>query len=156
MFDAPVDSWYLWVGLASASVLLFGVAAGLPTAPPLNAAAVADTVDTVAASPHTATATRSLAADEIRLGPNRVALRGDGGTAHAMFVYGPIVPVVDGTLLWEAVQGAPPDHLFESPENFRRAVTKARNREVRWRPTAEQLTVRTVTWEGTDVTLVDA
>lgn len=156
MFDAPVDSWYLWVGLASASVLLFGVTTGLPTAPPLDAAAVADTVDTVAASQHTATATRSLTADEIRLGPNRVALRGEGGTAHATFVYGPVVPVANGTLLWEVAQGASPAHVFECPEAFPRAVTEAQTRDVEWRPTDERLTVRTVTWEGTHATLVDA
>lgn len=156
MFDAPVDSWYLWVGLASASVLLFGVVTGLPTAPPLDATGFADTVDTVAASQHTATATRSLAADEIRLGPNRVALRGGGGTAHATFVYGPVVPVANGTVLWEVAQGASPAHVFERPEAFRRAVTRAQNRGAEWRPADARLTVRTVTWEGTDVTLVDA
>ena len=35
MFDAPVDAWYVWVGLAVASLALFGTAGSLPsTAPP--------------------------------------------------------------------------------------------------------------------------
>jgi len=156
MFDAPVDAWYVWIGLGITSVVLFGLVLGLPTASPPEANAVADVVDTVAASAHTQTADRPLSVEEVKLGPDRVSLRGPGGTSHATFVYGPVTPVRDGTLLWEVVQGAAPEHVFDSPAAFRRAIRAARERVPAWRAADDRLVVRTVTWEGTDVTLVDA
>ena len=153
MFDAPVDAWYVWLGVALASSIAFGLAASLPEKPPPDAAGVAATVDAVAASSHQTTASHPLVADAVKLGPHRVALRTDGAVAHATFAYGPVVPVAPGTALWSVLRGTLPNRAFASPAAFRRAVESARDRPESWR-TSEELTVRAVSWEGVDVTLV--
>jgi hypothetical protein len=94
--EAPLDTWHALVGVAVASVVVFATAASLPTRPPPDAAGVADTVDGVAVADAAASATHPVAADRIRLGPDRIALRNDAGTARARFAYGPVVPVRAG------------------------------------------------------------
>ncbi|WP_433627954.1 DUF7283 family protein [Halomicrococcus sp. NG-SE-24] len=154
MLDAPVDAWYVWIGVAAASAAAFGVAASFPTAPPPDAAGVASTVDSVADCEYAATAEHPLSADEIRIGAHRLGLRGDGGTAHATFAYGPVAPVAAGTGLDAVAHGASPETAFDSPAVFRTAVRDARDRRPEWRPAADRLLVRCVSWEGFDATLV--
>lgn len=153
MFDVPVDAWYLWLGAAMASLALLGSALGLPTTPAPDAAAVADTVDTVAASPYAAVSEHPLTADEIKLTVRTVALGADGATGRARFAYGPVVPVRNGPLR-SVLVGTPPERTFESPTAFGRAVETARGRDPAWRPAPDRLLVRRVTWGGVDVTLV--
>lgn len=153
MFDVPVDAWYLWLGAATASLALLGSALALPTTPAPDAASVADTVDSVAASPYAAVGEHPLTADEIKLTGRTVALGTDGATGRARFAYGPVVPVRNGPLRTVLV-GTPPQRAFESPETFGRAVESARDRDPAWRPAPDRLLVRRVTWGGVDVTLV--
>ncbi|WP_121822211.1 DUF7283 family protein [Halostella salina] len=156
MFDAPVDAWYLTVGVALAGMAFAGVAADLPTRAPPDATAAAETVDAVAASEFAATAEQPVSADAVRLGPHRIALRNAGGTGRATFTYGPVTPVADGTLLWEVAQGADPEHVFESPADFAAAATDARDRDPDWHSADDRIVVRTVSWGEKRVTLVDA
>ncbi|MFC4552774.1 MULTISPECIES: DUF7283 family protein [Halorussus] len=142
MFDAPVDAWYVWLGVALASTVAFGLAASLPSAPPPDAASAADAVDSVAASDYAATRKVPLAADAVKLGPERVALRRDGAVSHATFAYGPVTPAAPGTPLWNVLRGTPPDRAFASPAEWRT-----------WER-GDELTVRRVSWEGVDVALV--
>ena len=153
MFDAPADTWYLWLGVATASVLALGVAVALPTTPPPDAARAASTVDAVASSPHEATGEHSLDAATIKLGPDRVALRNDGGTTHAAFAYGPVTPVREGPLS-TVLTGTPPAQAFATASEFRTTAERARNRPRRWQRVDGTLLVRRVSWEGVDVTLV--
>lgn len=153
MFDVPVDAWYLWIGVGTASLVVLGSALGLPARPPPDAAAAAATVDSVAASPYAAVAEHPLSAREIRLRPDGIGLRTDGGAAHARFAYGPVVPVRAGPLRAVLV-GTPPDRRFESPGEFERAIGTAREREPTWEPAPDRLLVRRVTWGGVDGTLV--
>lgn len=155
MFDAPVDTWYLTVGVALAGLAFAGVAADLPTHAPPDAAGAARSVDAAAAA-QTATAEHPLSAERVRLGPRRIALRGDGGTARATFSYGPVTPVADGSELREVLRGADPSQVFASPEAFAATAAEARERDPSWERADEKLVVRTVTWEGVHVTLVDA
>lgn len=153
MFDAPVDAWYVWMGLTLASTVVFAVAAALPTAPPPDAAAVAGTVDGVAASNYDATGEHPLdGVDRIRLSPSGVALESDGGRAHATFRYGEVTPARDGRLA-RVLDGASPQRLFDAPVDLSAAARAARDRPVRWRRAPDRLRVRHVTWEGVDVTL---
>lgn len=156
MFDVPVDAWYVWVALAVASTTALGVATQFPSQPPPDAAGVARTVDSVAASPYPASATHPLDAEKIKLGPRRITLSNDGETAHASFSFGPVTPVHQGTLLWEVLRGARPAHVFESPARFERAAAAARQRTPTWRRASSELRVRRVTWEDVDVTIVSA
>ena len=153
MFDAPVETWYLWVGLAVVSTAAVGLAATLPRAPPPDAASAAGTVDSVAASAHPTTGVHPLSADAARVGPYRIWLRDDGATGHAAFAYGPVTPVRRGTALWDVLRGTPPERAFGTPADFRRVAADARDRTPAWR-SREALTVRRVVWEGVDVTLV--
>ncbi|AQL41987.1 hypothetical protein BV210_04305 [Halorientalis sp. IM1011] len=156
MFDAPADTWYLWVGVATASALAFGVAAALPTTVPPDAQRAAATVDAVATSPHNATGEHTLDATAVELGSRRIGLRNDGGTTHAAFAYGPVTPVRGGTDLAAVLRGEPPGDVFSNATEFRTAAAEARNRTRAWRETDGRLVARRVTWEGIDVTLVGA
>lgn len=153
MFDAPIDAWYVWVGLSVASVAVFGVATTLPTVPAPDAAGVAETVDRVAAADYDTTATVNVAATAVRIGPRRLGLRNDAASAHATLSY-PVVPVRGETALARVVDGASPERAFPSPTAFDAALAAATDRPPRWRPASGVLVVRRVSWQGRDVTLV--
>lgn len=154
MEEGIVDAWYCWGGVALASLAVFGVVLGLPTGAGPDAAAVAETVDGVASSDHEARATRPLRATAIRLGPHRIALRSDAGTDHASFAYGPVTPALTDPRLQQVLDGAAPERVFRSRRAFVAAVRDARTDTATWRAAPDRLTVRRVTWEGIDVTLV--
>jgi hypothetical protein len=155
MFGVPVESWYLWIGLGVVGAALVGVAVELPRAAPPDASAVAATVDGVAASPYDAVGEHPIRADEVRLSARAVALRRDGTAARAEFAFGPVVPVPPGDgPLRAVIRGVSPPARFDSREAFEAAVERARERPPAWRPAPDRLTVRRVSWEGTDVTLV--
>ncbi|MFB6090536.1 MAG: hypothetical protein ABEJ97_05705 [Halobellus sp.] len=159
MFDLTLDAWYGWIGLSLASVALFGAVAGLPTAPPPDAAAVAATIDRVAAAEYAATAEHPLDAAEVRLGTRRIALRSEAGTAHATLSFGPVTPVPAGdSRLRDVLHGTPPERVYDSSEAFRQAVVAARASatDAPWRAVDRTLIARRSTWEGVDVVLVDA
>lgn len=157
MFDAPVDVWYAWFGLAVAGAVTLGVVSGLPTAPPPDAVSVAGTVNTVAAADPPATARYRLAADAVRVTTRGVSLRSDGGSAYAAFASRSVVPVADGGPLAGVVLGDPPDRAFRTTERFAAAVGSARAAgkvaDAEW-TTGRTLYVRHVSWGETDVTLV--
>jgi len=155
MFDAPVDTWYRWLGIAGASLAVLGAAVGLPTGAGPDAAAAATTVDSVAASTHPGVAEHPLSADSTRLGTGTVALRADGHTATATLAY-QVTPVLDGTRLDAVLTGTPPSALFDSPDAFAHAAASARDRDPAWRAAGGRLLVRRVSWEGVNVTLVGA
>ncbi|WP_411968059.1 hypothetical protein [Haloferax sp. YSSS75] len=156
MFDVPFESLYIWTALSVAAVVLVGTVAGLPTTPIPDATGVADTVDSVAVADYDTTAEHPLEADAVSLGSRRIALRNDGGTAHAAFAFGPVTPTTYESRLGSVALGAQPSAVFESPAAFRAAVGDARTTNSSWRPVADTLVVRHVSWEGTDVTVVAA
>lgn len=154
MFDAPFEDWYVWLGVAAVSVAVLGVALALPTAAPPKAAAVADAVDRVAASPPGSTTTTRVRADAIRIDRRRISLRGAGGTAHAVVAFGPVTPATADDAIADVLRGERPASAFDSPAAFADAAASARNRSVTWRPAPETIRVRHVSWEGVDVVLV--
>jgi len=156
MFDSPADAWYVWIGLTLLGAALFGVVARLPASPPPDAAGPANTVDAVAGGRHAGTGAYPLSADAVRIEPHRVGVRTGGETTFETLAYGPVTPVREGTLLWEVLQGARPDHVFESPEAFANAVDRAGERERIWRSSPDSLDVRSVSWEDAESTLVGA
>lgn len=153
MFDAPLDAWYVWIGLAVAGGTAFGVAGAMPTAPPPDAAGAATTVDGVATSPHAAVGSHPLPnAVAVRVGRDGLSLRGPGGTEHAALGYGPVTPATRDDLA-SVLRGDPPEQAFDSPADFRRAARAAQVSDPAWR-TTDRLLVRRVSWEGVDVVLV--
>lgn len=154
MLDAPVDAWYVWVGLAMVAATTVGATTGFPTAPPPDSRAAAGTVDRVAAADYDATGRHRVDADAVKLEPGGLSLRHDGRTTHARFAR-PVTPVERETALWWLLLGARPADTFDEPSELRAAAGAARNRPVRWQRT-DQLFVRTVTWGEVRVTLVGA
>jgi len=154
MFDAPADTWFLWLGVATSSLVAFGMAAALPTAPAPAADRAVATVDAVATSQYQATGEFDPDARMAKLDTNRIALRNDDGTARATVAHGPVTPVRDGSALASVLDGSPPKRVFENASAFRAAAQTARTRKARWEPVDGPLVVRRVTWEGVDVTLV--
>jgi hypothetical protein len=159
MFDLPLDSWYAWFGLSLAGLAVFGAVSGLPTSPPPDASAAATTVDRVAAAEYAATAEHPLDATAIRVGTRRLSLQNDAGVAHATFAFGPVTPIPEGeSPLRDVLYGAPPSSVFDSPTAFQQAVVDARavGTDPSWRTVDRTLVVRSTSWEGVDVVLVDA
>lgn len=154
MFDTPADAWYVWLGVSVVSLATLGVVVGLPTAAPPAATAAADAIDEVATSPPGSTTTHSIDADGIRLDRRQLGLRGPGGTAHASVVFGSITPAVTDERLERVGDGARPSDVFDSPTEFERSVTAARQSASDWQPAPDRLVVRRVSWEGVDVVLV--
>lgn len=154
MFDAPLDAWYVWLGLAVASGATFTVASAMPAVSPPDAAGAAHTVDRTAASEHAAFGEHPLdSAEEVRIASDTIALRGYGGTAHATLGYGPVTPAIYDERLRAVLRGVPPDRVFDSPRTFFGAVDAAQESAPTWHRT-DRLTARRVTWEGIDAVLV--
>lgn len=156
MLDVPVESTYVWFGLAVVSAVLLGTVVRVPTAPPPDAAATARTVDSVASSPYEAQARQPLDAAAIRLGEERVGLRTDGGEAHAAFAYDSVVPTFGSERLAAVLRGRPPSAVFETREAFAVALERAGTVDPAWQPAPEVLLVRRVTWREVNATLVGA
>ena len=152
MLDTTADTWYTWLGLVATSLAVGGVVTGLPTAVPPDAGAVAATVDDIAASPYGERERVAVPADAMRLDSRSLALRSDGGTAHASFARD-VTPADDGRLA-AVLRGVPPGTVYRTNEAFAAALREARAGDREWRPAPDQLTVRRVTWGDVNATLV--
>lgn len=119
----------------------------------VDASNVATAVDAVVASPAVSMGRYAVAADAVRLGTDTVALRRGGVVSRADFS-APVTPVHHGTLLWELLQGARPDHLFRRVDGFERAVAAAQACDHDWRPDVDRIRVRPVRWRGVEATLI--
>jgi len=91
-FEAPVDAWYVWMGVAVVSLSIAGVALSLPTTAPPDANAAANTVDSVGSKPYTASATYEHDADQYWASNETILLRNDGGTTRATIRFGLMAP----------------------------------------------------------------
>ncbi|WP_226012407.1 DUF7283 family protein [Halomicrobium salinisoli] len=154
MFDVPVDAWYVWLGVAAASLTALGTVGALPSGTPPDAAATADAIDRVAAGPPGSSGVRAVDAREWRIGPQQVQLRDDDGRAAAAFAYGPVTPVRSDDRLAAVLAGEGPAEVFESRAAFGDATRTARDAEPDWRPAPDRVSIRRVSWGETDVTLV--
>lgn len=168
--ETPADAWYVWVGVAIVSVGVAGIALGLPSQPPPDANEAANAIDRVAASQYGASASFDHDAEAVRIGPKQIALRNDGGTAHASIAVGSMTPVFEtegrlyraGSALvdGEPVPQVVADSSFESERALREAFEQSRQRLDReganWRAAEGNLRVRAVRLDGETVVLVDA
>ncbi|MFB6153913.1 MAG: hypothetical protein ABEJ27_06640 [Halodesulfurarchaeum sp.] len=156
MFGVPTDAAPIWIGLLLASAGMFGVISGVPTAAPPSADRVAATIDQVAARDITASGTVGIHATEIKLGTERVALRGPGGTAHASPAFGPVTPVSADSRLSKVLHGAAPGSVYVLPRHFRNDLERARKREPTWKAAPSTLHVRRVSYGEVTCVLVGA
>jgi len=156
MFDASPEATYWFLGLAAASLVVVGVAADLPTRPPPDAAAAANTVDALAASDYAGTATHPIDATAVRVTPESLSLRTNAGTTHATFAFGAVTPAPPDSPLAAVARGVPPSERFDSPQALADAAAAARQDATTagWRPAQDSLRVRRVNWGEVRVTLV--
>lgn len=172
-FEAPVDAWYVWIGVMIVSIALAGVALSLPSQPPPDATAAANTIDRVTASPQVAEATYDHGGNEIRIDTRRIALRNDGGTDHAAVAFGSLTPLYaigsesKRDALRLMLEGTPPSSVLDmdaygsvTESDLRDATESAqqnlreRDKSPAWRPSDGELRVRTVELDGEEITLV--
>jgi len=158
--EAPMDAWYVWVGVALVSVGLAAFAVSLPAQPPPDAGRAAGAIDRVGASEYEAAASLDHDAQSIRIGPERVAMRNKGGTDRATLAFGPVVPVAtlalnnsQRTVMAGVLAGERP-----LPARLRATVSDAladRSRDSgEWNPATGTLRARSVRVDGKRVVLV--
>lgn len=153
MLVAPVDAWYVWIGLTAASVTLLGIVSAVPAAPPPDADGAADTIDRIATSRYAAIGEHPLTnAESIRVGSDTISLRGPGGTTDSQLGYGPVVSATSDPLR-RVLLGKPPERAFESGDELTAELDSVRDSPPDWFDT-DRLIVRRIRWEGVDVTLV--
>lgn len=157
--EAPADAWYVWLGVATISVAVAGVAVSLPSEPPPDANAAANAIDRSAGSVYNASTEYDHDAEEFRVDTKRIALRNDGGTARASIAYGNMTLArLDDSLL-AVLHGASVTDEFASRDAFLNRVDGAHatmESNPTWRVANGRLQVRTITFEDRYVTLVDA
>ncbi|MFC6951697.1 DUF7283 family protein [Halorubellus litoreus] len=156
MLDVAPGATYWFLGLAAASLVVVGVAADLPTRPPPDASAAANTVDALAASEYEGTATHPVSANAVRVTARSLSLRSSAGSSHATFAFAPVTPAPPGSALAAVARGAPPGERFESPRALAAAAETARRdaRDADWRTASDSVRVRRVNWGEVRVTLV--
>ena len=166
--EAPVDGWYVWLGVALLSVALLAFAISLPSQPPPDATRAANAIDRVASSSHQAKASYEHDATEIKIDTKRVTMRNDGGTAQESVVFGSLTPVHAVTdddrreALERITYGQHPASVLEDysfgSSALRQEAAAARERIDRtgaeWRPAEGVLYVRRVDVGGETLVLV--
>ncbi len=154
MLGPPVDAWYAFIALSIVSTVIAGITFDLSTAAAPSATPAAETIDAVAAGPAPSVGYHPLAADWVRIESTRLGVDRDGTIDTARYRFGPVIPVTPETPLATVLNGAPPEHVFDSEAEFDQALKQARTREPRWQSVEAGLTVRAVAWNETDATLV--
>jgi len=169
-WEAPVDAWYVWLGVAVVSVGLFAFVLGLPSQPSPDAARAVNAIDRVSSSSHQASVVYDHGAEAIKVGTKQVAMRNRGGTSQESVVFGSLTPVdaVEDDDKREALErivaGAPPTSVLEEytfdAAALRGAAADARDRidqhGAEWQPADGPLHVRQLELGGERVVLVDA
>ncbi|MFB6135112.1 MAG: hypothetical protein ABEJ55_09000 [Halanaeroarchaeum sp.] len=155
MDSVPIDTPIIWVGLLVISATVLGSVLALPVVPPPDADRVAAVVDSVAASDRTGGREVPISAtQQIKVDATTVSLRGRGGTAHATFYYGPVVPVTPTGPLQPVLHGAPPQTAFRNPTAFEQSLNRAGSAGGEWERAIGPLVVRRVSFGEVNGVLV--
>lgn len=150
--EAPADAWYVWLGVAAVSVGLAGLALGVPSTPPPDAPAAANTIEETAASPNEATGQYDHDATEARIGEHRLWLRAGESESTARIAYGRMVPVSGDEQLRAVLDGDDPTLVYDHNADrdawaaFHADVEDARDRaeDPEWQPADGTVRVRTI------------
>ena len=168
--EAPVDAWYVWLGVAVVGVSLLGFVLGLPAQPPPDATKAVNTIDRVAGSTQASAARYEHDAEVVKIDTRRIAMRNDGGTTRAATAFDSLTPVsafedaATRAALERIVDGQPPgevlaEYRFDTTA-LRIAAQRTReridNNGTTWRVADGVLAVRQVDIDGESLVLVDA
>ncbi|QZA88816.1 hypothetical protein K0C01_01220 [Salinarchaeum sp. IM2453] len=154
MHGPPIQAWYVFVAVSLVSIAIVGVAIEVtPTSKP-QAQSVAETIDSVAASPPPTTGKHQTDAESMRVTPRSVELQKNGKRAYATFQISTVTPTVHNATLQKVLQGVPPSQVYETETAFANATREAQLQNSTWQPLNEEVTIRSVSWGETDATLV--
>lgn len=170
-FEAPVDAWYVWVGVALVSVALTGIVLSLPTQPAPDADRAANTADRVAGSTQRAAGSYEHDADEVKLGTKTISMRNDAGTSHASIAFGSLTPIhaieddQRRRALARILHGENPSRVLnetgisdeaELAAGARVARARIDEEGAEWRPAGGTLHIRKLSLDGQEVVLAEA
>lgn len=156
-FEAPVDAWYVWLGVAMVSVAVAGVAIAFPSTPPPDANKAANAVDKVAGDPYGGTVSYEHDGKEYWVGLSQFALKNDGGVSQASVRFGEVAPVWPNSKLAKVLNGSDPKDVFDSEVAFESAIETAQQDGFQtWYPASGMLRAKTVIWGDNRVTLIAA
>lgn len=154
-WEAPVDAWYVWVGVSVISLAMAGFVLALPTGPPPDADGSANAIDRVSSSQYAASGTYDHDADEVKIDGATIAMRNDHGTDRATLRYGTVVPVWENARLAELARGSDFEAVYDdggtadSRDAVETLVADAdeayRTDADEWRRADGELDVRTIT-----------
>jgi hypothetical protein len=169
-WEAPVDGWYVWLGVALVSVWLAAFALGLPSQPPPDATRAANTIDRVSSSSHQAEAAYEHDAREVKIDTKQVWMRNDGGTTQESIAFGSLTPVhavenhdkreaLDRIMYGQHPRAVLDDYSFGATALLDEAEdtrTRIDQLGAEWRPAEGVLRVRKIEIEEETLVLVDA
>lgn len=158
-FEAPMDAWIVYIGLAIVSTAMLGVAVGFTAVPPPDANAAANAVDVAAGSSIGAVSNYEHDADSFWIDHQQIVLRNEGGTSTATVAFGEMTPAYKDERLREVLYGAPINEAFDSSSAFLAAAEAAqqqsRNNRENWQTATGELHAKKISVNGNDVILVD-
>lgn len=156
-FEAPMDAWIVYVGVATVAGAVLGVSFGFSPIPPPDANAATNAIDSVGGSTVSGSTTYEHDAESFWLDRQQLALRNEGGTAKATIAFGTMTGVhyADSDRLADVLYGTPIDEAFsgENPDRaFLRAVGEAQLQAAgdrgEWKATEGKIRVRKVVIDG--------
>lgn len=158
-YEAPMDAWIVYIGVALVSVAPLAVALGLSPIPPPDANAAANAIDMAGGSSVSAESVYEHDADSFWMDRQQIALRNEGGHTKATVSFGEMTAVYYNERLSEVLYGAPISEEFSSNGEFLATVEAAQaeseNNRQDWKPANGEIRVRKVIVDDTEVILVD-
>jgi len=135
-FEAPMDAWIVYIGVAFVSSTMLVFALGLTGTPAPNANAAANTIDLVGDRSVSATAEYEHDGDSFWIDRQQIVLRNDGGTSRATIAFGEITPAYYDERLADVTYGSPitGDNTFDSTGEFLATVEAAQQHSANNRP----------------------
>ena len=158
-FEAPMDAWVVYIGVALVSMTLLGVALGFSPIPPPDANAAANTIDMAGGSSITGEAEYEQDAEWFWMDQQQIALKNEGGQTKATIAFGEMTAVHYDERLSDVLYGSPVSEEFSSEYEFLAAVVAAQAASEAdrgdWQPANGEIRARKVIVGDTDVILVD-
>ncbi len=166
--ESPMDAMMTFFAVSIISIALLGVALGIQATATPDANAAVETIDSTATTSSHQKATYEHNGEQYWMDTQQIALKNDGGKQHASITFGEITPVYPADAesestnekLFSVLQTGDWEAEFEDETAFVDAAESARQDSLetqgQWRPASGELTVRRLTVDNEEVTLVTA
>ena len=158
-FEAPMDAWIVYIGVAIVSSTMLAIALGFTGTPAPDADAAANTIDLTSSSSVSSVAEYEHDADSFWLDRQQIVLRNEGGTSRATIAFGSMTPAYYDERLIEVLHGSSVQEEFDDSDDFLKIVDDAQQHSADNRPDWQSATgvlrAKKVVVNGEDVILVD-